>query len=267
MPQSVMPKPVMPQPIAAAPSTPPPAPLPPLVAPVAQPAMAAAVVPAGHTAPSFPNAGQNTLAQIFAQSLAQSASTVSTAPAHSTFADPVAAPLKSGQYQVPKIVLEAYNTPLTDKSSASVTVTPGQPAQQTTRLQLFSGNNALNVQPGETVIVKFANGSAQLNAKSRAIVRKAAKAYKARGKGVIRVVGHASHRTQDLPIARHRMANFNVSLDRANAVARELMRQGVKASVVRVEAKSDSDPVFYEYMPAGEAENRRTEIFLGYQNG
>jgi flagellar motor protein MotB len=124
----------------------------------------------------------------------------------------------------------------------------------------------LNVQPGETIVIKFANGSSSLNRKARLLVRKAAEAYKARGKGVVRIVGHASHRTQDMDLAKHRLANFSVSLDRANSVAREMMRQGVAAEVVRIEAMSDSDPVFYEYMPAGEAENRRTEIFLGFQS-
>jgi outer membrane protein OmpA-like peptidoglycan-associated protein len=211
-------------------------------------------------APSFPNAGQNTLSQAFAASLAQSASTVSTAPAHSTFAAPVATPLSPGQYKVPKIVLAAYNNPLTGKSPASTTVTPGQ----TLNVLPFSTNRQLNVPPGQIILVKFSNGSSRLNARGRAQIRKAAKAYKAKGKGFVRVVGHASHRTRDMAIAKHRMANFSVSLDRANVVARELMRQGIKASALRVEAKSDSDPVFFEYMPAGEAQNRRTEIFLGF---
>jgi len=262
-PQPVAVAPVAAAPVAAAPKisrTPPPAPLPPLVAPVtAAPAQVAVAQPA-MAAPSFPNAGQDTLSQAFAASLAQSASTVSTAPAHSTFASPGAAPLSPGQYKVPNIVLAAYNNPLTGKSPASTTVTPGQ----TLNVMPFSTNRQLNVAPGQIILVKFSNGSSRLNAKGRAQVRKAVKAYKAKGKGTVRVVGHASHRTRDMAIARHRMTNFSVSLDRANVVARELMRQGIKASVVRVEAKSDSDPVFFEYMPAGEAQNRRTEIFLGF---
>jgi len=253
--------PVAVAPIAAAPQisqTPPPAPLPPLVAPA--PTGATAVSQRAMAAPSFPNAGQNTLSQAFAASLAQSASTVSTAPAHSTFAAPGAAPLSPGQYKVPNIVLAAYNNPLTGKSPASTTVTPGQ----TLNVVPFSTNRQLNVAPGQVILVKFSNGSSRLNAKGRAQIRKAARSYKAKGKGLVRVVGHASHRTRDMDVAKHRMTNFGVSLDRANVVARELMRQGIKASVVRVEAKSDSDPVFFEYMPAGEAQNRRTEIFLGF---
>jgi len=265
-PAPAAPKPVVVQPVApAAPVTVTAAPLPPLVSPAApQPiTVAAPVAPAGQPAPSFPTAGQNVLAQVFAASLAQSASTVSTAPAHSTFAAPVATPLKPGQYQVPNIVLAAYNTPLTDHSSASVTVTPGQMLTSGQSVAL-AVDGKLNVAAGQTVIIKFANGSSTLSSKGRAAVRNAAKAYKARGKGIVRIVGHASHRTQDMAIAKHRLANFGVSLDRANVVARELMRRGIDANVVRVEAKSDSDPVFYEYMPAGEAENRRVEIFLGF---
>ncbi len=270
-----------PQPVAAA-SAPPPAPLPPLVAPApaqtaaaappppaplppltppgaiqptpvqpAAPRLVQGVAPRQVAALNFPNAGQNELARIFAASLAQSASTVTTAPANSTFAAPVASPLTSVQSNVASNVLEAYNDPLTGKTPASSTVTPGV-------------SLASETPKHEKVVVHFGNGSSRLNRKDKASIRKAAKAYAAGGRGVIRVVGHASHRTRDMNVARHRMINFNVSLDRANAVARELMRHGVDASVLRIEARSDAEPIYYEYMPEGEAENRRTEIFLEF---
>jgi len=43
-----------------------------------------------------------------------------------------------------------------------------------------------------------------------------------------------------------------------------LMRQGVDASAVRVEALSDADPIYYEHMPEGQSHNRRAEIFLEF---
>jgi flagellar motor protein MotB len=58
------------------------------------------------------------------------------------------------------------------------------------------------------------------------------------------------------------MANFAISLDRANAVAREIVRLGVDPSLVRVSAVSDTQPVYYEVMPSGEAGNRRVEILI-----
>ena len=58
----------------------------------------------------------------------------------------------------------------------------------------------------------------------------------------------------------HLLVNFNVSFNRANAVARELVRQGVPSEAVFVAAMSDSQPLYYEVMPAGDAGNQRVEI-------
>ena len=63
---------------------------------------------------------------------------------------------------------------------------------------------------------------------------------------------------------RHATANQRVSQRRADAVARELTRQGLGGDSVIVVARSDTDPVYYEVMPSGEAGNRRTEVFLDY---
>jgi flagellar motor protein MotB len=110
-------------------------------------------------------------------------------------------------------------------------------------------------------VVSFAHGSAGLNAEDRQKIAAAA-ASAAQYRGLVRVVGHASSRTGDLGVGEHLLANFGVSLDRATVVANELIRAGVDASRVVVEAKGDSVPVYYESMPAGEAGNRRAEIFI-----
>jgi len=265
--QAPMPKPVpmpvltaAPTPVQPAPAiarTSPPAPLPPLVAsaPTAAPTMAGQPQQgyvSQAVAPSFPNAGQNFLSQAFAASLAQSASTVTTAPASSTFNAPVAQPIQAGQSSLPNIVLAAYNDPLTGKTPASVTVNPGAAVA-------FAEPAA-----AKKLVVHFGNGSSKLGRKAKNELRSAAEAYKAQRRGVIRVVGHASHFTRNMNLARHRMINFRVSLDRANEVARELMRYGVDASALRVEAVSDADPVYYEHMPEGQAHNRRAEVFLEF---
>ena len=62
--------------------------------------------------------------------------------------------------------------------------------------------------------------------------------------------------------ARHQLANFRMSYNRAKAVERELLRMGVEPSVLTVSAVSDQEPLFVEVMPAGEAGNRRVEIFI-----
>ena len=115
---------------------------------------------------------------------------------------------------------------------------------------------------GERVaLIRFPVGSARLSARDRGLVRQIAQAYKQRG-GAIRVEGHASSRTKDMNPVQHQLVNFDISLSRANAVASELIRQGVPAEAVFVSAMSDSQPIYYEVMPAGEDGNRRAEIFF-----
>jgi len=121
--------------------------------------------------------------------------------------------------------------------------------------------SATGMQPSS--VVYFPGDGTLLNAEGRAQVRAAAKAFKqSGGQGYIRVVGHASSRTSNMPVEKHLEVIFNKSQDRANAVAKEMIRDGVPASRVLVEAVGDSQPVYYESMPKGEDGNRRAEIFL-----
>lgn len=115
---------------------------------------------------------------------------------------------------------------------------------------------------GERVAtIVFENGSAQLSGRDRDILGSVAQLYKERG-GKIRIVGHASHRTRTMPPVQHQMANYKVSLDRANGVTAELARHGVRRDNIILDAEADSDPIYYEVMPTGEAGNRRTEIYF-----
>jgi outer membrane protein OmpA-like peptidoglycan-associated protein len=109
--------------------------------------------------------------------------------------------------------------------------------------------------------IQFANGSAQLSASDRRILVNVRQLHKERG-GRVHIVGHASSRTRTMDPVRHKMVNFKVSVDRANTIASELMRMGFKKEQIVVDAVSDTEPVFYEFMPTGEAGNRRAEIYL-----
>ena len=82
------------------------------------------------------------------------------------------------------------------------------------------------------------------------------------GAGTVRVIGHASSRTANMPVEKHLEVIFDKSQARANAVAQELIREGVPAAKVLVDAVGDSQPVYYESMPKGEDGNRRTDIFV-----
>lgn len=109
--------------------------------------------------------------------------------------------------------------------------------------------------------VYFKSGSSRVTATARRKIRRASGLVKDRG-GRLVVIGHASSRTRDLDPLRHHLANFRISYDRAEAVAKELVRQGVARDQIEISAMSDSRPVFHEVMPAGEAQNRRVEIVL-----
>ncbi len=110
--------------------------------------------------------------------------------------------------------------------------------------------------------ILFDNGSSSLKSRDKQILDAVKRLQSERG-GVIRVVGHASSRTRNLAPVRHQMANFKISVDRADSVARELMRLGVPKDNILVAAVSDAEPMYYEIMPSGEAGNRRAEIYLG----
>ena len=114
-----------------------------------------------------------------------------------------------------------------------------------------------------TAVVFFPGDSVYLNAEARAQVRAAAEQFRARGgQGNVRVVGHSSSRTANMPLERHLEIIFRKSQERATAVVQELVRDGVPASKVLMEAVGDSQSVYYESMPKGEDGNRRAEIFL-----
>ncbi|MDP6066209.1 MAG: OmpA family protein [Alphaproteobacteria bacterium] len=244
-----------PAPVVAAPApAPAPAPLraPTLTLRPPPPAPSAATMAAlgGVQAP-----GQSILLQAFASGLAASAATVTTAPASPGFAAPAAPPLTTTETTASDVVRKSYNASL----SAS------QPALSATAdrsgVSRFATFGAAAIKP--LAVVNFATGSAHLTTASKAKLRQIVAAHRARGGG-LRVVGHASHRTRNLPLHKHKMVNFRISVDRANAVARELMRLGVQTAALRVEAVSDSKPIYFEVMPAGEAKNRRAEIFLEF---
>ncbi len=110
-------------------------------------------------------------------------------------------------------------------------------------------------------VIYFGYGSTVLNENDREILRDVAALQKQAG-GTVRIVGHASARTGIVDSVQHRLANLETSLQRANAVAAQLVRLGVARGRVAAEAKADSQPVYHEFMPTGEAGNRRAEIFL-----
>jgi len=145
----------------------------------------------------------------------------------------------------------------TARASASDRINLRDPSQS-------SANGPADAQTAHaTAVVYFPGDIVTLNAKATADVRKIASRFKAQGEnGFVRVVGHSSSRTPDMPVEKHLEIVFNKSQDRANAVSEALIRAGVPAKKILVEAVGDSQSIYYESMPKGEDGNRRVEIFL-----
>ena len=245
-----------PAPIAKAPVAKTPPPPPPLGGTVVSPAPRTAP-PAAAPAAAPPRA--QTVAEHYLSQLARSAPTVSTAPA---------GPTSPQQYQA----RERFSG-VAPASAPSVKVPKPPPSKPR---PVRAASPSVTVDPGalggfsrpvsgsfKAASLKFANGSSRLSAKNRRELRKVAKLHRQRG-GVIRVVGHASSRTKDMNPLNHQIVNFSISMDRAGAVTRALIKLGVNRDSIVIGAKSDHDPVYYEFMPSGEAGNRRTDVFMEY---
>ena len=108
--------------------------------------------------------------------------------------------------------------------------------------------------------IQFANGSARLDQAGLDILRQAA-IVALQDSAAVKVVGHSSASGQGDPIQRQ-LANLEASIERANAVAAVLVQYGLDPRKVIVEAKSDQEPLYRETAAAGEAGNRRAEIYL-----
>ena len=114
-----------------------------------------------------------------------------------------------------------------------------------------------------TAIVYFPGDTTNLPKAAQAQVHEAVAAFRAGGgAATVKVVGHSSSRTGNMSVERHLEVIFQKSQARANAVAQALIKAGVPADKVQIEAVGDSQPIYYESMPKGEEGNRRAEIFV-----
>ena len=113
------------------------------------------------------------------------------------------------------------------------------------RYQQTAANAALGAVGGTPqAVVLFPGDGTSVTATARAQIKGAVQAFHQRGgSGYIKVVGHSSSRTANMPVEKHLMTIFAKSQARANAVASEIIRDGVPASHVLVEAVGDSQPV------------------------
>ena len=109
--------------------------------------------------------------------------------------------------------------------------------------------------------INFYSGSSLVDSVGLKKIRKIANIAKERN-AKIKIVGHARKRTRDMPLAKHKLVNFNISDKRAQSVANIFIKKYDFPSYNLItEAVSDTKPLFKENMPAGTKANQRTEIF------
>jgi outer membrane protein OmpA-like peptidoglycan-associated protein len=110
-------------------------------------------------------------------------------------------------------------------------------------------------------LIFFREGSSRLSSDDLNVLKQIADMQRTNG-GVVHVLGHASMGTSAMD-SRHQQANQRISEARANAVAQQLMRYGVPEAAIQTAAAGDTQPLYSEAMPSGEAANRRAEVYLG----
>lgn len=258
-----------PQPTAAAPVAAPVAvtPQPSTVAPIQLTRPAA--VPAVRAAPAqmAPQTGTTVIGgdgtsiqSIYQQQLAASSATVTTLPANIGFQAQPIHPLGNSAVALPQIVKDTYNQPIVISSTGQV-INEAAASGSTRMTPSYGGQSLGAATSGPDLVVKFARGSHRVGAGDKQKLKKIADAAKSSGARIM-VVGHASSRTRDLSVERHMMVNLRISQQRADSVVKALRSLGVSGDRIIARAISDSQPIYAEAMPRGEAENRRTEIFL-----
>lgn len=131
-------------------------------------------------------------------------------------------------------------------------VTPTQPAQ---------GNFVNIAAPGEPMIrIYFDHGSADLDTQDVQKIASIGQKYNANQGNIISVEGHASERAEVDDPRKRKEINLKVSMDRAYAVARALIYNGIPANSIRTVAWGEERPP--EQIEGMDAESaaRRVEI-------
>lgn len=149
-------------------------------------------------------------------------------------------------------------TPYTSSNVAATTLVSDSGFQQ---VGMQGGQPLLTSGSVKVATIHFNNGSSRLDSNDLQVLQKVAALQQQSG-GVVRIIGHASSRTRSMDPVRHKMVNYNISVARADTIAKQLVRLGASKGHVLVGAVSDTQPKYYEVMPTGEAGNRRAEIYI-----
>lgn len=153
------------------------------------------------------------------------------------------------------------------KEPEEIDLTDKAPVEQQSFERVESIISKLNIEDKiqyRVATINFYSGSSKVDNIGLKKIKKVANIAKTRN-AKIKIVGHASKRTKDMPLAKHKLVNFNISDQRAQSVANIFLnKHSFPSTNLITEAVSDTKPLFKENMPAGTRANQRTEIFLIY---
>jgi outer membrane protein OmpA-like peptidoglycan-associated protein len=115
----------------------------------------------------------------------------------------------------------------------------------------------------QVAVIQFGAGSAGLTSNDFAILQRVAEMQR-NNRATVRIVAHAQQDAAGSSADQVARANYEVSRQRALAVANQLVRLGVPANRIVAEAASDAEPAFETTSARGIAANRRAEIFVDF---
>jgi outer membrane protein OmpA-like peptidoglycan-associated protein len=115
----------------------------------------------------------------------------------------------------------------------------------------------------QVAVIQFGAGSAGLTGNDFAVLQKVAEMQR-NNRATVRIVAHAQQDASGSSADQAARANYEVSRQRALAVANQLVRLGVPANRIVAEAASDAEPAFETTSARGIAANRRAEIFVDF---
>jgi outer membrane protein OmpA-like peptidoglycan-associated protein len=117
--------------------------------------------------------------------------------------------------------------------------------------------------PVQVAVIQFGPMSVDLNGKDQAVLARVAQVQRSNG-GKVRIVAHSAQDAAGSSPDALARDNFEVSRQRAIAVANQLMRLGVPVNRIAAEAASDEEPAYETNTARGIAANRRAEIFVEF---
>ena len=151
--------------------------------------------------------------------------------------------------------------PLTQNSQfTQATQPPANTAQVAQASQQPTQNKADQLAAKLLANIYFSDGATGLTSSDRDVISQVIGIVR-NNRAMVRIVGHSSA-LRTSASASAQLSNYKVSLDRANAVAQDMVRQGLPADLIQVDARGASEPVYTENTPSAQAYNRRVEIFI-----